>query len=363
LFQEAIRRIMRTVNYYEILGIPHKCTSAEIKKAFRDNVKDYHPDKVDHLGEDLKLHAKRKMILITEARDILLNTELRKEYDKLWLEIQNNFISIECKNCGYLNKLPKQLRPGVIRCRECSAGLNIKNKTVETPPLESIIKILSSTILTLRNMYYFTIADLGLVLDLEGLQIDIRTMLNDDRSPNLYAIVNNRELHEYLSISLNYSYEKWDDKCQVGWIFLPRGSDEEVSKNIVNRLANFVTSSTNWKLRLEPFSPTLDWSHWASVFILTSIYPLSPWKASSLLHDYNGNLLSIGKGLSLSENIIENLKNNWKIFLMGSRMGSSMSSGMDSQVNLKSESIKEKEIIKKELKDLELQIEKIRRKL
>lgn len=52
---------------YKILGIEPTATPDEIKKAYRLMAKQFHPDKVTHLGEDLKHAAEEKFKKINES--------------------------------------------------------------------------------------------------------------------------------------------------------------------------------------------------------------------------------------------------------------------------------------------------------
>ena len=56
---------------YEILGVPQTATLEEIKRAYRDQSQQYHPDKVNHLGEELKEVANRKFKEINQAYQAL----------------------------------------------------------------------------------------------------------------------------------------------------------------------------------------------------------------------------------------------------------------------------------------------------
>lgn len=47
-------------NPYEILGVQKTATKQEIKKAYREALSQYHPDKVNHLGADIKKLAQEK---------------------------------------------------------------------------------------------------------------------------------------------------------------------------------------------------------------------------------------------------------------------------------------------------------------
>lgn len=52
---------------YKILGIDSSATDDEIKKAYREMAKKYHPDKVAYLGEDVRKSAEQKLQEVNEA--------------------------------------------------------------------------------------------------------------------------------------------------------------------------------------------------------------------------------------------------------------------------------------------------------
>lgn len=56
-----------TNKYYQILEIPTTATDEEVKKAYRRMAVRYHPDKVSHLGEDIRLQAEQKFKMVAEA--------------------------------------------------------------------------------------------------------------------------------------------------------------------------------------------------------------------------------------------------------------------------------------------------------
>jgi curved DNA-binding protein len=61
-------------NYYDILGVDEKATSADITKAFKDLAKKHHPDR----GGD-----KDRFQEINEAHDTLKNSQKRHDYDTM----------------------------------------------------------------------------------------------------------------------------------------------------------------------------------------------------------------------------------------------------------------------------------------
>ena len=52
---------------YKILGIEPNTTEDDIKKAYREMAKKYHPDKVAYLGEDVRKSAEQKLQEVNEA--------------------------------------------------------------------------------------------------------------------------------------------------------------------------------------------------------------------------------------------------------------------------------------------------------
>ena len=54
---------------YKILGIDPSATDDEVKKAYRDMAKKYHPDKVAYLGDDVRKSAEQKLQEVNEAYD------------------------------------------------------------------------------------------------------------------------------------------------------------------------------------------------------------------------------------------------------------------------------------------------------
>lgn len=56
---------------YEVLGLPGTATQEEIKHAYRELAKKYHPDKVSHLGEEFKRMADKRFKEIDAAYQAL----------------------------------------------------------------------------------------------------------------------------------------------------------------------------------------------------------------------------------------------------------------------------------------------------
>ena len=70
-------------SYYEILEVSEDATEVEIKRAFKRLARKFHPDMFANSTDPLeKARAETEMKRINRAKEILLNTQLRMEYDK-----------------------------------------------------------------------------------------------------------------------------------------------------------------------------------------------------------------------------------------------------------------------------------------
>lgn len=67
----------KPTDYYCHLGVKSTATESEIKKAYREKAKQYHPDK----NPDDPENAKKQFILISEAYEVLSDTKTRAEFD------------------------------------------------------------------------------------------------------------------------------------------------------------------------------------------------------------------------------------------------------------------------------------------
>ena len=83
---------MELINYYKLLKIEQSADLDTIKKAFRNEIALYHPDKNKSEG------AKAHFNLLVEGFDILSNPEKRKSYDTmLRYSTSNKPVVIESK--------------------------------------------------------------------------------------------------------------------------------------------------------------------------------------------------------------------------------------------------------------------------
>ncbi|VVT53759.1 uncharacterized protein SAPINGB_P003735 [Magnusiomyces paraingens] len=77
---ELQRTRSKNTDYYKILGVSRNADDKEIKSAYREKTKQYHPDK--YRGELSPEEVDRKMAQVNQAYEVLSTPELRQRFDR-----------------------------------------------------------------------------------------------------------------------------------------------------------------------------------------------------------------------------------------------------------------------------------------
>ena len=80
------------VDYYKTLGVERNASERDITKQWRKLSMKYHPDRVSGDDPKIKTEATAKFQEITEAYEVLKDSEKRRQYDfKLLNPFKNSF--------------------------------------------------------------------------------------------------------------------------------------------------------------------------------------------------------------------------------------------------------------------------------
>jgi curved DNA-binding protein CbpA len=74
-------------SYYDLLGVRPEASAEDIKRAFRHEISRYHPDKVQHLGQEFQDLAASRAADLTRAYRVLTDTASRAQYDRDLLSV------------------------------------------------------------------------------------------------------------------------------------------------------------------------------------------------------------------------------------------------------------------------------------
>lgn len=87
-------------NLYDVLGIESDASETKIKKAFRNLILNFHPDKNNCIEEEIYYH-------IVTANQILTNSDYRKKYDEFINKVQDTHDDLKSK----FNKINNNIVP------------------------------------------------------------------------------------------------------------------------------------------------------------------------------------------------------------------------------------------------------------
>lgn len=78
------RELRRTEqeDFFEMLGVERTASPEEVHVAFKTRLKEYHPDRVAHLGEKIRKVAEEEIKLINQAYEILKDPRKREEHER-----------------------------------------------------------------------------------------------------------------------------------------------------------------------------------------------------------------------------------------------------------------------------------------
>jgi len=107
--------------YYEMLHVSPGASTDDVKRAFRQQISRYHPDKVQHLGEEFQELAEERAAALTEAYRVLSDPLLRDEYDRSRAEGQSPAPSVA--NASSTATAPAPKKEPLPRSARKDAGL------------------------------------------------------------------------------------------------------------------------------------------------------------------------------------------------------------------------------------------------
>jgi len=85
LVQEIVRKhsVLKSANYFELLGIPQTATEQEIRYAYRWMTRKFYPEKIQgDYSQEIQIKAKEVMDRATEAYRVLVEFKTRRDYIK-----------------------------------------------------------------------------------------------------------------------------------------------------------------------------------------------------------------------------------------------------------------------------------------
>jgi DnaJ-class molecular chaperone len=79
---QALTRIIDELDYYQVLHLERSASPAEVKRAYYQSSRTFHPDSNRHLDDDMLEHCARIAKRLTEAYCVLRDPRKRRAYDE-----------------------------------------------------------------------------------------------------------------------------------------------------------------------------------------------------------------------------------------------------------------------------------------
>jgi len=92
-------------NLYEVLGVTNDATEAKIKKAYRNLVLNFHPDKNNDTEEEIYFH-------IVTANQVLSNKDMRKNYNDFLNKTNDDHYDLKKTFTKEINEIPVESKEG-----------------------------------------------------------------------------------------------------------------------------------------------------------------------------------------------------------------------------------------------------------
>ncbi len=136
---------MSDSDFYQILGVARSASADQIRSAYRELVKTYHPDLF--LAPDAKAEATERLRLINEAYAVLGNSKRREKYDR-------RFVQIPKEN----PRARKAMRRETSRARPAGARRHVKQLQLLKHALQFSKKRIAYLVLAAAVVLIFTYA-------------------------------------------------------------------------------------------------------------------------------------------------------------------------------------------------------------
>ena len=188
-------------NLYEILNVSSDSSEHKIKKAFRNLIINFHPDKNNKTEEDIYYH-------IITANQILLNKESRQKYDNFLnntelnhFDLKKNFDKINTSDVLVLESISNAKNNFNIKLEELNKKHNYNDTINKKNILQNYDKIIKEREISL-NIPHVNIANVD--------EFNYKFELNKDTGNHNNEIITVTEENKIASYNINDNYTSLD---------------------------------------------------------------------------------------------------------------------------------------------------------
>lgn len=278
------------LNYYNVLEVGDFAGEGEIKKAYRQKSRQYHPDLVGNLGPKLQRVAKREMALINRAYEILGNPARRSQYD-IWLKTAKTKHGLrQCAVCGLYFAVDENTQDETM-CSECLAAENgsAAGQQADEPAEDFSLKMIKACFVALQHFSRMQTEEpvtpvVKLVAGGERLHVS-------GPPGQLEITVFNKEIYDLVEEGKYVSKSPWSYVGKTGKISINKTHPAAAAKSLRAFCMKTTGEFDISYCRIEiPGGNYRSYAHILNQSVIMLLKKPAPWMASKLFVSYDKNL-------------------------------------------------------------------------
>lgn len=280
------------LNYYQVLECENFTEPENVKKAYRNKCREYHPDRLSTLGGKLRDLAESEMMIINKAYDILSDPGRKSKFDEWLKKATLGNVLAPCRRCGVHYASADPDNPGDV-CPICIQHSE-RNREIAAEAAPGTIRpqdiirncfivihhfVASSTLLKFNPSVY--------------LMVSGEAILATGAPGALVVTITNKYTFERIHPDMSMIKHKWNSKLEMGTISFNKSHPVDAADTLWNFFTTLFGKPRIEYCRIEidneefrPYEHVLN----QSVMVLSA--EVSPWNASKLLTRHRRNIIT-----------------------------------------------------------------------
>lgn len=280
------------LNYYQVLEIDDFSSADDIRKAYRNKCREYHPDRLSTLGDKLKSLAESEMIIINKANDILSDHKKKEKFDD-WLKKATMGHSLQpCRRCGIHYSTEESDKNSDI----CPICVQRADRSRETQEENAVTEALPEDIL--RNCFivihhFVSSSTLHKFNPSIYMMVSGETVIATGAPGALIVTLTNKKNFDLIHPDFSFIKHKWNPSLEMGNISFNKSHPVDAAETLWKFMGTIYGRPRLEYCRIEVASEDFKpYEHVLNQSVIVLASEVSPWNASKLLSRHRRNLVA-----------------------------------------------------------------------
>lgn len=280
------------LNYYQVLELDNFTGPEEVKKAYRNKCREYHPDRLSTLGEKLRDLAESEMMIINKANDILSDSNRKNKFDAWLKKATLGNVLTPCRRCGVHYASSDPDNPGDV-CPICIQHSE-RNREIVAESAPGSLRPLD----ILRNcfivIHHFVASSTLLKFNPSIYMMVNGESLSATGAPGaLVVTISSKNTFHRIHPDMSMIKHKWNSKLEMGTISFNKSHPVDSADTLWSLFTTLYgipkVEYCRIEIDSEEFKP---YEHVLNQSVLVLSAEVSPWNASKLLSRHRRNLIT-----------------------------------------------------------------------